>query len=109
MKELTKREAMEILLAGGKVDYYFEDGTKGIHGPLRWDDELGIVDTGGFVSFLDYPKLTEYRVPIKFEYWLNVYPNSISCYTSRGKADRYADPTRIACVGVSGTEGDGLE
>lgn len=110
MKELTKREAMEILLAGGKVDYYFKDGEKGVCGPFSWCENLGVVDKDGETSDLDWSKLTEHKEPKKIEYWVNIYANGV---IGRGRltkeeADKAGDETRLACIKISCTEGDGL-
>ena len=51
--------------------------------------------------------------PRKFrrEMWVNVYPADYYWYHSREDADRFCDPSRIACVKVivEGVAGDGLE
>ena len=47
MRQLTKREAMELLLKGEKVDYYStwnNELRKEERSPLRWCENLGIVD-----------------------------------------------------------------
>ena len=63
MKDLTKREAMEILLAGGKVNYWSKRSkwTKGQYSPLRWCELTGVVGCYGERFTLDYAKLTEHE------------------------------------------------
>lgn len=42
--------------------------------------------------------------------WLNIYPNLVSSYLreTRHDADRYSDPSRIACIYIDFEEGEGL-
>lgn len=107
MKELTKREAMEILLAGGKVDCWtISDKSK--RTPLEWDESRGIIDSAGSTSDLNWEKLAEHKEPKTGTCWVNVYPDGMQAHTSRKMADRLAIPYRLACIEVKWTEGEGL-
>lgn len=53
----------------------------------------------------------EYKEPVKGEFWLNIYPNQleiIKLHKSKHEADEHAHKTRLACVHVKWTEGEGL-
>ena len=74
MKELTKREAAMLILGGGMVDCWSEDGE--FAGTIKWSDETGFVTKGGdWYRCLNYPKLTEHVPPksVEIDFWFNVY------------------------------------
>ena len=51
--------------------------------------------------------VSEWRDPIKVSGWVNIYPSGPpTLYPTKQDADLNAHSTRIACVYVSGTEGD---
>lgn len=107
MKELTKREAMEILLAGGKI-IYWHGAVKGQHNPLRWDETRGVVDKDGYPTTLNVEKLTEYKEPKKGSCWVNIHPIGPTSYDTRENADYWSGSHRLACIEVKWTEGEGL-
>lgn len=45
-------------------------------------------------------------VPKKHKVWVNIYPTTGNA--TREQADHYATPSRIACIPVEFTEGEGL-
>lgn len=109
-KKLTHDEAREILSKGGKVDGHFNEGEYG-YNPINFNKEkLSVEDCeGDCVSILELDYFTEHKEPKTFEYWVNVYPGTISGHATRGSADRYAiEEKRLACIKVTGKEGDGL-
>ena len=79
MKKLTKREAMEALLSGKDVDYYYSDGNKGEYSPLSWDEEKGVVDDGGGGHSMDSYTFALISEPVE-EVWVNFYGNSRSTH-----------------------------
>lgn len=61
-----------------------------------------------------YDLVSEWVDPMEVEFWVNVYKNNPNnhlyrplhhCHGSKGDADRAADPDRITCIYVKGTEG----
>ena len=51
----------------------------------------------------------EYKEPVIFKYWINVYTHHISIgHSSKERADEKAGGRRIACICIEGKEGDGL-
>lgn len=51
----------------------------------------------------------EYKEPKTGEFWLNIYPGGdYNRYPSKGVADNCAGVSRIACIRVKWTEGEGL-
>lgn len=109
-KKLTHDEAREILLKGGKVDGYFTDDLPSACSPLRFDnDKLLLLDCEDEPrSLSSYAYFIEHKEPKKFEYWVNVYHDSTCEHKTREDADRYKRSDRIACIKISGKEGDGL-
>ena len=47
-------------------------------------------------------------MPPKQELWLNIYRSFTASYLTREAADNDADKSRIACIRVEFTEGEGL-
>ena len=99
---------MEILLAGGKVDYWWR-GQKVRFSPLRWDEEMGIVDVDGDPNNLDFEKLTEHKEPKKGSCWVNIFLSGPVSYDTRENADYWSGSNRLACIEVKWTEGEGLK
>ena len=51
--------------------------------------------------------VSEWREPIVFRGWVNIYPDGArSIYETKERADYCANSDRIACVYVTGTEGE---
>lgn len=111
MKELTKREAMQILLDGGKIDTFHSSYDQVPAATIRWSDAVGPVNTHGQrISLFDFYKLTEHKEPKRVQGWMNVYDDggNSSIFTSEEEARRNAISGRIACVYINATEGEGL-
>lgn len=111
MKKLTHDEAREILLKGGKVDAYFDEDNKSGAGPFSFCREtLRFVGNEGIGARFDYyDYFTEYKEPVTFDFWLNIYPNGeLIEHFSKEDADTMTSSDRIACIHVKGKEGDGL-
>lgn len=73
-----------------------------------WDDVIIAVDSYGTPHCLSEPHLALYREPIKVAGWVNVYPKWLApcVHDSKEEADAEATKDRIACVYVTGTEGE---
>lgn len=87
MKELTKREAAMLILGGGMVDCWNEDGD--FAGTIRWSDEIGFIDKDGdWYRCLNYPKLTVHVEPksVEVDFWVNVYEHGVAYQTYDTKA-----------------------
>lgn len=76
-----------IYLCGGRIKTSDEDG----HFYSEEDD------------------LDLFMAPVKQEQWLNVYSTDGYHYPTKEEADRNARPSRIACIRIEYTEGEGLE
>ena len=96
MKELTKREAAILILGGGMVDCWNEDGD--FAGTIRWSDEIGFIDKdGGWYRCLNYPKLVEHVEPrsVEIDMWVNIYKSprrNWRVYSSKSEAVENVQP-----------------
>lgn len=100
--EANPRERLVFITNKGHVATRCEDGrvskpkelTANIHEAVNnWLDILPI----------------EYKEPITFKYWVNVYTHHISIgHRSKERADLKAGAGRIARICIEGKEGDGL-
>lgn len=104
-----------------EVGKYYRTEAHGIIGPTRRDGNF-FVASGALcrwgqkgkqeygIDFITNEVLVEDVKPKTFEFWLNVYPQSVDStqYTSKIQADRMAARLRVACILVKGVEGDGL-
>lgn len=70
---------------------------------LEWDDN-GIVHSDVVPYYW-----SEYKEPKRGTVWINIYKNMAMPYNSKEHANRFSDPSRLACIEVPWVEGQGLE
>ena len=102
---------------GREVRIYAVDGGGGcpVQGTI-FSKELGwLLATwsmdGCALNDIDHPAdLVEVKPRIKRTVWVNVFPNAMTMYPDKEKADHYAGSARTACVKVEidCEEGEGL-
>jgi len=105
---------IEAIAEGKEVQFFNKSmGSCGV-----WRDLSSITSTASRTDLYEYlikaaEEHLDWRIkPITVTGWINVYPDkfvSREIYPSKDDADNHSHPSRIACVEVTYTEGQGLD